>query len=477
MRRLRCAACWARRRRGRAARAEFAGRRVGLRQGVPRHRLGLVGRHLRRPLRARARASSPARGTRSRSSNGTAALHVCLLLAGVRPGDEVLVPALTFVATANAVALRRRDAAFRRLREADRSASMPRGSRDYLRRRSPSSATACAVNRADRAAGSRALVPMHVFGHPVDLDALREVAARWRPGADRGRRRVARQPYYTGRHTGTLRRRLAALSFNGNKIVTTGGGGAILTNDAELGAARQAPDHDRASCRTAGTSCTTRSATTTACPTSTPRSAARSWSGLPACSRASAALAERYREGVRGVSRRALLRRAGRRTSNYWLNAIVLDARRTRAERDACSTRQRRRAHDAPGLDADAPAADVSRLPAHAICRGRGAGARASSTCRAAPKLGRRERHGPAHLRGHRQPRRYGLLTGCCSDLRADPALELQLVVTGMHLAPEFGLTVERDRGRRLRRSPRASRCCLSSDTPRRRSRSRSASA
>ncbi|MFO1268788.1 MAG: DegT/DnrJ/EryC1/StrS family aminotransferase [Rubrivivax sp.] len=70
-------------------------------------------------------------------------------------------------------------------------------------------------------------------------------------------------PSYKGRHTGNVGQ-LAALSFNGNKVVTTGGGGAVLTNDAALG---QRAKHltTTAACRTAGTSCTTRSATTTGC--------------------------------------------------------------------------------------------------------------------------------------------------------------------------------------------------------------------
>jgi perosamine synthetase len=86
----------------------------------------------------------------------------------------------------------------------------------------------------NRATGRRirALVVMHVFGHPSDLDALMAVARRWNlvlveDAAE------SLGSYYHGRHTGNFGQ-LAALSFNGNKVVTTGGGGAILTNDSDL---------------------------------------------------------------------------------------------------------------------------------------------------------------------------------------------------------------------------------------------------
>jgi len=79
----------------------------------------------------------------------------------------------------------------------------------------------------------RALVPMHTFGHPVDLEPLLEVCARWNVALIEDAAESLGS-LYRGRHTGTFGR-LGALSFNGNKIVTTGGGGAILTNDQQLG--------------------------------------------------------------------------------------------------------------------------------------------------------------------------------------------------------------------------------------------------
>jgi perosamine synthetase len=79
----------------------------------------------------------------------------------------------------------------------------------------------------------KAVVPMHTFGHPVDLDLLIEVSARYRLELVEDAAE-SHGSFYKGRHTGNWGR-VSALSFNGNKIITTGGGGAILTNDEELG--------------------------------------------------------------------------------------------------------------------------------------------------------------------------------------------------------------------------------------------------
>lgn len=162
--------------------------------------------------------------------NGTAALHAALMLAGVETGDEVLVPALTFVATANAVSYCGAvphfvDSEFRTLGlDASKLA-------DYLGKIAEAGAEGCRNRMTGRRI--RAVTPMHTFGCPVDLDPLLECCARYgivvvEDAAE------SLGSYYKGRHTGTLGR-VGTLSFNGNKLVTTGGGGAILVNDAELG--------------------------------------------------------------------------------------------------------------------------------------------------------------------------------------------------------------------------------------------------
>jgi perosamine synthetase len=164
--------------------------------------------------------------------NGTAALHICLELAGVRSDDEVLIPALTFVATANAVTY---CGAIPHLTEHSRSTlgMCPDSLDKHLHSIAQPDVSGPPRNRIT---GRRisACVPMHTFGHPVDMDELAEVCARWKiPLIEDAAESLG--SFYKGRHTGNVGL-LSALSFNGNKIITTGGGGAILTNDEKLGA-------------------------------------------------------------------------------------------------------------------------------------------------------------------------------------------------------------------------------------------------
>ncbi len=164
------------------------------------------------------------------TSNGTAALDICLRLAGVKAGDEVLVPALTFVATANAVAYQGATPHFVDSEAATLGVD-PARLDAYLHKTARLDGDTCVNSRTG--APIRALMVMHVFGHPCDLDGLAEVAARWKlvlvedAAEGLGSR-------WNGRHVGNAGL-VSALSFNGNKIVTTGGGGAILTNDPALG--------------------------------------------------------------------------------------------------------------------------------------------------------------------------------------------------------------------------------------------------
>jgi len=161
--------------------------------------------------------------------NGTAALHVALLLAGVQPGDEVLVPALSFVATANAVAYCGAEPHFADSEERTLGLD-PRALRDYLSTVAEIRGGSC-VNRATGRI-IRSLVPMHVFGHPVDIEGMLSIARDFHLALVED---AAESLGSTigGRHTGTFGL-MGALSFNGNKTITTGGGGAIITDDAYL---------------------------------------------------------------------------------------------------------------------------------------------------------------------------------------------------------------------------------------------------
>lgn len=161
--------------------------------------------------------------------NGTAALHIALKLAGVKAGDEVLIPALTFVATANAVTYCSATPHF--VDSEERSLGVDAAKlRDYLSSHTEQRAGQC-VNRATGRI-IKALVPMHAFGHPANLDELQSVAHDFNLALVEDAAESLGS-YYHGRHTGTFGL-MGTLSFNGNKTITTGGGGAILTNNPEL---------------------------------------------------------------------------------------------------------------------------------------------------------------------------------------------------------------------------------------------------
>ena len=161
--------------------------------------------------------------------NGTAALHICLLLAGVKAGDEVLVPAVTFIATANVVTYCNSIPHFVDVEERTLGLD-PHKLNDYLKEISELRGNVCYNRFTERPI--RAVVPMHTFGHPVDLDPLQELCERYHlvmveDAAE------SLGSLYKGQHTGT-RGLVSSLSFNGNKTITTGGGGAILTNSASI---------------------------------------------------------------------------------------------------------------------------------------------------------------------------------------------------------------------------------------------------
>lgn len=163
--------------------------------------------------------------------NGTAALHMAVMLAGVKAGDEVILPAFTFIATANAVSYAGAVPHFADIETV--TIGLDAAKLDaHLRDIGRIGAEGC-VNRVT-GRPIRAVIVMHAFGHPADLDGLAEVCARHELALIEDAAESLGS-YYRGKHTGPLAR-VGALSFNGNKVVTTGGGGAVLTNDPALGA-------------------------------------------------------------------------------------------------------------------------------------------------------------------------------------------------------------------------------------------------
>ncbi|MFM2287782.1 MAG: hypothetical protein RL684_925 [Pseudomonadota bacterium] len=162
--------------------------------------------------------------------NGTAALHVALRLAGVSAGDLVVTQPLTFVATCNAIAYCGAEPLFI---DVDRSTMglSAAAMESWLQEHATLDASGQCRTKADGRA-IKACMPMHTFGHPADIDGLVAACGRWNiPLVEDAAESLG--SLYKGRHTGTYGL-LGTLSFNGNKILTTGGGGMILAGE-ELG--------------------------------------------------------------------------------------------------------------------------------------------------------------------------------------------------------------------------------------------------
>jgi len=162
--------------------------------------------------------------------NGTAALHMSLILADVKKDDEVLTQALTFVATANAISYTGAEPIFLDS-DADNLGLSPNDLQDFLQKNAELKSDGFCYNKKT---GKRikACVPMHVFGHPVKLDEILSICKEYNIFVIEDAAESIGS-YYKKKHTGTIAS-IGVLSFNGNKTVTAGGGGAILIQDSEL---------------------------------------------------------------------------------------------------------------------------------------------------------------------------------------------------------------------------------------------------
>jgi perosamine synthetase len=161
--------------------------------------------------------------------NGTAALKVALRLAGVRAGDEVITQPLTFVATANAIAYNNASPIFIDV-NFDTLGLCP----DALELLLDQNAEKRGTNTFNKITGNRiaAMVPMHTFGHPCKMGRLIDLADQWNiPVVEDAAESIGSR--ILTRHCGTFGK-AGVLSFNGNKTITCGGGGAIITNDDAL---------------------------------------------------------------------------------------------------------------------------------------------------------------------------------------------------------------------------------------------------
>ena len=251
--------------------------------------------------------------------NGTSALHICLLLTDVKKDDEVLVPSMTFVATPNAV--RYIGAVPHFVDVSKESLGIdPFKLDEYLSKIAEVQENQCYNKKTHRQI--KAIIPMHTFGHPVDMDELTSVAERYKLTIIEDAAE-ALGSLYKNKHVGNFSK-MAILSFNGNKIITTGGGGAVLTNNEDLA---KKVKH-----------------LTTTAKKPHPWEYVHDMVGynyrMPALNASlglaqiekldgfvekKRILAERYKESLKDVEEIEFFVEPGYARSNYWLNAIILN--------------------------------------------------------------------------------------------------------------------------------------------------------
>ncbi|WDG08137.1 LegC family aminotransferase [Vibrio campbellii] len=162
--------------------------------------------------------------------NGTAALHAALYMADVQRGDLVVTQALTFVATCNALYHMGAEPIFLDVSPVSLGLC-PKAVDAFLEENAEVTDAGCIYKKTGRRI--KAVVPMHTFGHPVELDELVAVCLKWNITLVEDAAESLGS-FYKGKHTGTIGD-FGAVSFNGNKIITTGGGGMVLCKTQELG--------------------------------------------------------------------------------------------------------------------------------------------------------------------------------------------------------------------------------------------------
>lgn len=163
--------------------------------------------------------------------SGTNALHMALMLVGVEPDDEVLTQALTFIATCNALSYIGAHPVFLDV-DVETMGISPDAVKEWLAKNAEIRNSQCYNKHTGRRV--KACVPMHTFGHPVRLDELIAVCEEYHIEIVEDAAESIGS-LYKGKHTGTFGK-IGALSFNGNKTITSGGGGMLLFNDEKLGA-------------------------------------------------------------------------------------------------------------------------------------------------------------------------------------------------------------------------------------------------
>jgi perosamine synthetase len=161
--------------------------------------------------------------------NGTAALHVSLIALGLKPDEEVLIPAITFVATANAISYCNAHPVFMDVEADTLTIDTQKVERFLTRECFWKNNSIINKNTGHKVSG---FIPVHIYGHPVDMDPIMEMARRYNLFVVEDATEALGSGY-KGKKVGTFGD-TAAFSFNGNKLITTGGGGMVATNDALL---------------------------------------------------------------------------------------------------------------------------------------------------------------------------------------------------------------------------------------------------
>jgi perosamine synthetase len=251
--------------------------------------------------------------------NGTAALHAALLLEGVQVNDEVILPSITFVATANAVS---HTGAIPHFVDStwDTLGLDPVALDAHLEEISVSRSGETFNKQTGRRL--RAIIPVHIFGHPVDMVPLAEIAAKYGLVVVEDATESLGSTW-NGQACGTFGHS-AVLSFNGNKIITTGGGGMILTNDAGYAARARhftttakkshawSFDHDEV-------------AYNYRLPNINAALGCAQMERLSEMVTAKRELAERYLSVFDGFPGARIYREPKGAQANYWLNTLILD--------------------------------------------------------------------------------------------------------------------------------------------------------
>ncbi len=161
--------------------------------------------------------------------NGTSALHTSLMLVGVKSGHEVITQSLTFVATCNAISYCNASPVFVDVDKSSLGMS-PNALEEFLTKNATIKSGLCININSGKII--KACVPMHTFGHACDIDRIKQICDAWNiivveDAAE------SLGTFYKGKHTGTFGK-VGIFSFNGNKTITAGNGGCIITDDETL---------------------------------------------------------------------------------------------------------------------------------------------------------------------------------------------------------------------------------------------------